>query len=938
MRILRRAIFIGVLYFAAIASACSRPSVEAPAVTPKIAVEKHTLANGLDLLLVEDHRLPRVAVNTWFHVGPVNEVAGRTGFAHLFEHMMFQNSKHVPEDGFDKFLESAGGSDMNGTTEFDRTNYFETVPSNELELVLWLESDRMGYLLDNLTAESFKNQQDVVRNERRQSTEGQPFGIVEEGMYHTLFPKGHPYYADVIGSHEDIQAAKLADVRNFFKQYYSPNNASLAIVGDIDKAKTLALVEKYFGTLKRGPDVPPVQVKTPEITSERRLTVKDRVELPRLYMAWITPPIFTSGDAEADIAAQILGAGKSSRLYKDLIYEKQIAQDLQVNNLSLTLGSVFVIQATARKGTTLEALEKEIDAQLDSFRGAVPETTELDRARAAIETDMLFSLERNGSFEGIANRINTYNHHLKNPDYLAEDIGRYRKATASGIHDFAMKYLQNNARVVVYGMPGPQDLGKPVPTPAKSAERDRPESVNVDEAWRNQRPASGPQPALVIPAPVSFKLSNGLMVLLDRRNGWPVVTADLVIGSGSGANPPGKPGLASFTLDMLDEGTASRSSMEFASQLEQIGARLSASASRDYSSVVLGISKTHLVAGMSLLADAILNPAFAEKEIERVRKTRLGELEEEKSDSQSVADRVLTLVLNGAASPYGYPETGTPASIAAISSSDLLGFWSEHIVPTNAALIVSGDLTQDELKDMLEKAFGKWTVRSPESKVVPVPVPALPRIVLVNMPGASQTQMRVATPGPARSTPDYAPLQVLNALLGGSFTSRINMNLREQRGYTYGAFSGFTYLRDRGWFSVSSAVRTDVTAPAIREVLGELSRIGGAAPATDEETSRARDLIVKALPARFETSEQTTAALTSVYVYGLGLDYFSGYAAKVAAVSPGTLAEMAKKYLVADKLTVLAVGDEARIAGELKKLGLGEIEVRDTEGAVIPRK
>ena len=398
---------------------------------PKLGIEQHRLPNGLDVLLVEDHRIPRVAVNLWYHVGPVNEEPGRTGFAHLFEHMMFQQSKHVPKDEFGRFLEMVGASDLNGTTDFDRTNYFETVPSNELELALWLESDRMGYLLEQVDAEALKNQQDVVRNERRQGVENQPFGIVEEAMYHNLFPKTHPYYGNVIGSHQDIQAAKLDDVRRFFRQYYSPNNATLAIVGDIDKAKTIKLVEKYFGSLKKGPAVPAVRVNTPRITAERRITVKDRIEMPRIYMAWITPPIFKPGDAEADLAARILADGRSSRLYKSLVYEKQIAQNVVAYQYSLTLGSVFVVQATARKGHTLEELEKAIEVQLDALRTAGPDTLELDRAKTTVETQTLFSLERLGGFGGVANRINLYNHHLKNPDYLADDILRYRRVTGS---------------------------------------------------------------------------------------------------------------------------------------------------------------------------------------------------------------------------------------------------------------------------------------------------------------------------------------------------------------------------------------------------------------------------------------------------------------------------------------------------------------------------
>src|SRR4051812_29794110 len=354
------------------ATACnSTPVAEAPGATkatndvPKLDFEKYTLPNGLDVILSEDHRLPLVAVNLWYHVGPANEEQGKTGFAHLFEHMMFQASKHVPPDSYFRMVEGAGGSNINGTTDFDRTNYFETMPSNQLELALWLESDRMGYLLDVVDQASFANQQDVVRNERRQSIENQPYGIVEETMFHTLFPKTHPYYADVIGSHGDIQAAKLDDVKNFFKTYYAPNNASLAIVGDFDKAATKKLVEKYFGPFKQGQPVPKPNVETPKITAERRAIVKDRVELPRVYVAWLTSPIYKPGDADADIASAVLGGGKSSRLYKKLVYEQQIAQAVTVQQYSLMLGSVLNIEATARPGHTAEELEKSIDAELE---------------------------------------------------------------------------------------------------------------------------------------------------------------------------------------------------------------------------------------------------------------------------------------------------------------------------------------------------------------------------------------------------------------------------------------------------------------------------------------------------------------------------------------------------------------------------------------------
>src|SRR5688572_14699449 len=370
----------------ALAAAClTTPLAQnQPAATadiPQLAFEKYTLPNGLEVILRQDRRLPMTAVNLWYHVGPANEEPGRTGFAHLFEHMMFQSSKHVPPDSHIRLLEAAGASDLNGTTDYDRTNYFETVPANQLELALWLESDRMGYLLEKVDQAALSNQQDVVRNERRQSVENQPYGLAEEALVQALFPKGHPYYGNVIGSHEDIQAVKLDDVQRFFRQYYAPNNATMAIVGDFDPAQAKALVQKYFGTLKRGPAVAKPQAPTPKLTAEKRLVVPARVELPRVYMAWLTSPIFQPGDADADIAATILGGGRSSRLYKKLVYEKQIAQDVTAQQYSLMLGSVFQIQATARPGHTVEELEKALEEELSAFRSKPAEVREIDRAR-----------------------------------------------------------------------------------------------------------------------------------------------------------------------------------------------------------------------------------------------------------------------------------------------------------------------------------------------------------------------------------------------------------------------------------------------------------------------------------------------------------------------------------------------------------------------------
>lgn len=381
-------------------------SAAAPAKSswPQIRFEKYKLPNGLEVILSEDHRLPLVAVNVWYHVGPMFEKPGRTGFAHLFEHMMFQGSKNVGEKAHFRYLEAAGASDINGTTDFDRTNYFETLPSNQLELALWLESDRMGFLLETLDGPKLANQRDVVRNERRQTTENAPYGLPEELMFQALYPAPHPYHGVVIGSHADIEAADLDDVREFFRQYYTPNNASIAIVGDFDPTTAKRMVEKYFGPIPSGPPVPPVTAKTLPITGEKRFTATDQIELPRVYMLWLTPPYFEPGDAEADMLAHVLGSGKSSRLYKKLVYEMQIAQDVDAQRYPVKLGSTFYLQATCKPGVTPEKLEKVINEELAKLRNDGPTTQEVEMARNSIQSQMVFRLQRMGSVANLLNQ------------------------------------------------------------------------------------------------------------------------------------------------------------------------------------------------------------------------------------------------------------------------------------------------------------------------------------------------------------------------------------------------------------------------------------------------------------------------------------------------------------------------------------------------------
>lgn len=896
---------------------------------PKIAHEKYTLPNGLEVILVEDKKLPVVTVNIWYHVGPANEEPGLTGFAHLFEHMMFAATKHVPRGMADKLLEAAGVSDSNGTTDFDRTNYFDTVPSNQLELALWLHSDRMGYLLDVLDQTALSNQQDVVRNERRQSVENRPFGIVEEALFHQLFPKEHPYYASVIGSHADIQNAKLNDIRKFFTNYYSPNNASLVIAGDFDKTKIRAQVEKYFGSFKRGPAVAKPKVVTPPITAERRAVVADRVELPRVFMGWLTSSAYTPGDAELALAAQILGGGKSSRLYKSLVYEKQIAQEVSAAQYSYALTSMFVLDVTARPGRSADEMEKAMDAELQRLASEGPTEKEVERARNTLLASLLSTVEKTS---GMANQMNHYNQYVGDPGYLSKDIERLQKVDAAAIKAAVQAQLKKEARAVVHGVPGTPDLGPEVPTPpAPKAVKGETVAMNADQAWRAKQPQPGAQPKLILPKAESFTLANGLQVIYHKKSGLPMVAAELVVKAGSSANPVDKPGLADFTSKMLQEGTAKRNSLQIADEVAQLGAALETGSGADSSYARVLALKSNFAQALEILADLGTNPSFPKEEVERLRASRIGELSQEKENARAVANRVSRMAMFGKDNPLAYPQLGTEAALKAINVADVQDFWRKNFVPNNAALVVSGDISGEELKKLVQDHFGAWKQGEVPVRKSYAAQSTDAKLVIVDKPGAPQTALMVVAAGPQRKTDEYESLQVMNAALGGLFTSRVNNNLREQKGYTYGVSSSFAYMRNAGQFNLGGGIRTDVTGPAVSEIYKEIKAMVSK-PMSVAELNGARNALVLSMPSVFATNVNISTSLAGLFTYDLGLDYFAGVPQRYAKVSVPSAQQGASKYLSPEKLKVVAVGDKAKILPQLNKLKLGKLEERDAEG------
>jgi zinc protease len=928
---------------AALALACSaflllggtaRAAVKEAAKPPqvKLEFEKYTLPNGLEVVLHEDHQLPIVAVNIWYHTGPANERAGQTGFAHLFEHLMFQSSGHVPEDSYFKYLEAAGASFVNGSTDFDRTNYLEDLPSNQLELALWLESDRMGFLLDRLTAESFANQQDVVRNERRQSVENAPYGLVEEELYHQLFPKTHPYYASVIGSHEDIQNAKVEDVREFFKSYYVPNNATLVISGDLDRAKTKALVSKYFASIPRGKAIPPVEATTPPITQERRSKVTDEVELPRVFMGWITSPIFKPGDAEAGLAADILGGGKASRLYKSLVYDKQIAQDVNASMQSLALGSVFEIVATAKPGHTAEELEAAIDAEIQSLAAQGPTPAELAASQTSTYSGIVSSVERIGGFGGVADRMNMYNQFTHDPGYLNQDLARYAAVTPDGIKKFTAEQLAKEHRVVVYGLPGKKEVPPAPPTPPAPPKSDV--KVESKEPWRNTVPSAGPTTMVKLPMAKRFSLPNGLTVLLVESHRLPIVAGTLVLRSGSAQDPLNLPGLAAYTASMLDEGTQKRDALAIANELHGLGASLSTGSSVDGSTIACRSLKSTTAATMSILSDVALRPSFPDKDIERVRDERVTALLQQRDSPNQTASRIMWNCLYGPTHPYGHISLGTSEALKKISRDDMVRFYQAYFTPQNAALVFVGDLTESEARKLATDALGSWTGPPTETPRPPQGTMISSRVVIVDKPGMPQTSLRVVQLGLMRSDPDFERFDLANTILGGLFSSRINMNLREAHGYTYGAFSALSENRGQGPFLIGTSVRTDVTGASIDEILKEVRGMVDR-PVTDDELRMAKESTIRTLPANFQTTGATAGTIATLYLYDLPPDYYQTLPGRISAIQAADVQAVAKKYLAPDRMLVIAVGDRSKIEPQILKLNLGAVAYKDLDGKEV---
>ncbi len=877
----------------------------------RIAFEKYTLSNGLDLILHEDHSTPVAAVNLWYHVGSQNEVPGRTGFAHLFEHVMFEGSKNHNKEYFEPL--QAAGANVNGSTSNDRTNYFEVLPSNYLELALWLESDRMGYLLDALDEARFENVRDVVKNERRQRNENRPYGMTSIEISKALFPPNHPYSWDVIGSQEDLDAASLAEVKDFFRRYYAPSNASLAIAGDIDPVETKRLVERYFGDLPPGPPVTRLERWTPGLESEVRLSLEDRVQLERIYFAWVGPPRFDADEAPLDVLMSILGQGRSSRLHRSLVYEKQIARDTGAYFAAMEIAGEIRIDATVAPESSLVEVESGLLAEVDRLKESPPSETEVQRAVNRLEAMYVRQVEQVGNR---ADLLNYFNVSAGDPDRLNTDFDRYTKVMPADVQRVAREHLgPGRVRLVV--------RPKADVTLAPS---------DID---RTVQPGPARPPAFQPPVPQRVRLANGLDLLAIEKRGVPIISAAVYFPSGATGDPLDKPGLASFSGRLLQEGTRTRSSTEIADEAEFIAARPNVGTEREDTMVGTEALTKHWPRALELITDLIRNPVFPEKEIERVRKERLTDLRRIKDEPNAIADRVENGLLYGRDSPHGHPVGGREASVAAFARDEIVAVHERQMLKGRPTFVVVGDISAEEAAHQLEAAFAGWpATQAPAQPAVTATGLESATVYLVDKPGAAQSVIHAAHLAPPRPNPDYFPLAIMNMAFGGQFTARLNMNLRQAKGFTYGYNSRFDWRKTRSKFWAGGSVQTAVTADALRETLKEFADLHGQRPITADEFEHARQALVRGFPPTFETPGQVLRRLVDLVHYGLPDDYFSHQIERLEAVTLDDVRRVAAEHIHPDRLTVVVVGDRAVIEPGLQELGLPIVHL-DYEGLPV---
>jgi zinc protease len=878
-----------------------------------IPFQKFVLGNGLTLIVHEDHKAPIVAVNVWYHVGSKNEHPGKTGFAHLFEHLMFGGSEHFHGRYIDA-LERVGATDLNGTTNEDRTNYFETVPVSALDYTLWMESDRMGYMVNAIDQQTLDLQRGVVQNEKRQD-ENEPYAMAEELIQQDTYPSGHPYSWSVIGSMEDLNAASLNDVKEWFKTYYGPSNAVLVVAGDVDPATVRKKVETYFGEIPPGPPVSRQRVWIAKMTGAHQAVYQDRVAAPRVYKVWNMPEFGSEDGDYLDMVSDALSNGRTSRLYKRLVYDDQVATDVAAYINPREIGGQFIIQATARPGVELARVEKAIDEELARFLAEGPTAQEVQRVRTQYLANFVRGVDRIGGFGGTSDVLAMSQAYLGDPAAYQVKLRREREATPAKVQAAAKRWLSDGEYVAeVFPFGDPQ--------------------ASATAVDRKQPPAIAQPPELRLPKLERTTLSGGLKVVLAERHEIPLVNFSLLVDSGYAADQFAGPGEAALVSKLLDQGTKTRTSLEIGEQLAQLGASLNVGSTMDSMVARLSALKANLDASLDIFADVALNPSFPQADFLREQKRQLAAIEREKTEPVPLALRVLPALIYGKGHAYSEPWTGsgTAASVSQLTREDMARFHAAWFKPNHATLMVVGDTTLAEIRPKLEKLFSAWAPGEPPQKnVASVALPERSVVYLIDRPGAQQSLILAGSVAPPRNNPDEVSIESMNNVLGGDFGARLNMDLREDKHWTYGALTMLANARGQRLFLAWAPVQTDKTKESMAEIDKDLRGILADHPATGAELTRVKASETLRLPGSRETIDRVMSSIGDLVEYDLPEDYYQTYAGKVRALTLADIETSAREVVHPDRLIWVVVGDRAKIEAGIRELGLGQVRLLNPE-------
>ncbi len=884
----------------------------------EIPYTKYVLSNGLTLIVHEDHKAPIVAVNVWYHVGSKNEKPGKTGFAHLFEHLMFNGSENFDDDYF-KAMEKVGATDLNGTTSEDRTNYFENAPKDALDLLLWMESDRMGHLLGAITQAKLDEQRGVVQNEKRQG-ENQPYAISRELITKNTWPQGHPYSWTVIGSMEDLNAASLEDVKEWFKTYYGAANAVLTIAGDVKAADVKAKVEKFFGWIPSGPPVTKHGAWIARRTGTHRQRAEDRVPQARVMKVWNIPPYGAREATWLNLVSDVLAQGKSSRLYKRLVHQDQIATDAAAYVDLSEIGGHFVMVATARPGESLAKVEQALDEELARFIKDGPTKDELDRAKTQYEAGFVRGIERIGGFGGKSDILAQNFVFTGRPDHYKTELAETRAATGRELQRAAREWLSDGVYVLeIHPFPAYQTA-----------------SADVD---RKAAPFPELKPEVNFPALQRTQMANGLKIVLAERHAVPTVQFTLLLDAGFAADQFATPGTAKLAMNLLDEGTKKRDAMAISDELARLGATLGTGADLDLCQVSLNALTSKLDESLEVFADVVLNPAFPAEDFTRLQKQTLAAIQREKVEPNTMALRVFPGLLFGKGHAYGNPFTGsgTAESVAKLTPADLRKCYEAWFRPNNATLVIVGDTTLGEVVPKVSRLLGAWARGEVPKKNIPhlSRSVAEPGVYLIDRPGSLQSIIFAGELAPPKNNPEEIAIETMNSILGGTFTSRLNMNLREDKHWSYGVRSVLTGARAQRPFLTMAPVQTDKTKESLVEVAKELKGVLGDKPITGAELQKAQVNQTLRLPGAWETAAHVAGSIGEIVRFGLADDYFQSYSGKVRALTVDDLQKAVRSVIHPERLVWVVVGDRAKIEAGIRELNWGELHLLDPDGNAL---